>query len=287
MPAASSRRALVTAAAALAALLALAGGVGAASPPSVTLLAVGDVASCDSEADERVASLLARTRGTIALLGDVVYDSGTAAEVERCFLPAFGPLLGRIRAALGNHDYGNGAGRADAVKRALGLGASWYSYELGAWHVVVLDSNCALVDGCGPGSRQWGWLRRDLERHRSTRCTLAYWHHARFSSGREHGPDDTVEPLWRLLARARADVVLAGHDHDYERFAPIDGMRSFVVGTGGRSLRPVGEPQPRSVARQSESYGVLRLSLRRGDYAWRFLTAAGPPYADAGNARCR
>ena len=208
---------------------------------------MGDVASCDSEGDERVAELVARTPGTIALLGDVVYDNGTADEFARCFMPAWAPMLPRIRAALGNHEYANGDSDAAAARAILRLSSdAWYSYDLGAWHVVVLNSNCAAVGGCHAGSRQWQWLRRDLRRHRTTLCTLAYWHHPRFSSG-EHGSDVAFSAFWSLLAAARADVVLAGHDHDYERFAPMAGIRSFVVGTGGRSLRGFGRVRAGSV----------------------------------------
>lgn len=258
----------------------------AAPPQRATLLAVGDVASCTSEHDERVAGLVSRIPGTIALLGDIVYDNGTEDEFSRCFLPSWGRLVPRIRAALGNHDYANGASDAAAARRVLRLPTtSWYSYELGSWHVIVLDSNCALVGGCNVGSAQWHWLRRDLGGHRGTRCTLAYWHHPRFSSG-HHGSDPATAPLWNLLTSARADVVLAGHDHHYERFAPISGIRSFVIGTGGRSLRPFEKIHPRSVARSSRTYGALRLTLRPSGYAWRYLTASGASFADAGAARC-
>ncbi len=238
-------------------------------------------------ADEDVAALVARTRGTLALLGDIVYEGGTTSEFERCFLPAWGRFLSRTKAALGNHDYADGASDAGPAREVLGLPHDgWYSYELGAWHVIVLNSNCDEVGGCQRGSRQWQWLRGDLATHRAARCTLAYWHHARFSSG-QHGSDTTYAPFWDLLAAARADLVLAGHDHDYERFEPAKGIRSFVVGTGGKSLRAFGPPRPRSVVRWDASYGVLRLTLRPTGYDWRFLTAAGKPFTDAGTARCR
>lgn len=265
----------------------LASGASGASKPTATLLAVGDIASCEVETDERVADLVARTRGTLALLGDIAYESGTPDEFARCFMPAWARFLPRTRAALGNHEYANGESDASTARAILRIPADgWYSFELGAWHVIVLDSNCGEVGGCGPGTRQWLWLRRDLRQHREARCTLALWHHPRFSSGL-HGSDRTLAPFWALLAAARADVVLSGHDHDYERFAPIAGIRSFVVGTGGRGLRPFREIDPRSVARQAHSFGILRLTLRPRGYGWRFLTAAGPEYVDAGSAACR
>jgi hypothetical protein len=190
----------------------------------------------------------------------------------------------RIHAALGNHEYNTG--KADAAIELFRLPRQgWYSYAVGAWHVIVLNSNCGEIGGCERGSPQWQWLRSDLAAHPS-RCTLAYWHHPRFSSGL-HGSDVTVAPFWDLLARAHADVVLTGHDHDYERFAPIRGIRSFVVGTGGRSHYPTLLPRAGSVVRNSETYGVLRLTLRPRDYDWKFLPVQGGTFTDAGTARCR
>ena len=258
-----------------------------ATRPTATLLGVGDIASCDVETDERVADLVARTPGTVALLGDLAYDSGTATEFARCFMPAWGRMMPRIRASLGNHEYANGGSDASVARSIFGLSAGgWYSFDVGAWHVVALNSNCEEVGGCSAGSRQWRWLRRDLQRHPAARCTLAFWHHPRFSSGL-HGSDVRLAAFWSLLAQERADVVLSGHDHDYERFAPIAGMRSFVVGTGGRGLRPFEAIHPESVARQAESFGVLRLTLRPRGYSWRFLTASGPAYGDSGSGTCR
>jgi len=251
-----------------------------APPKPATLLAAGDVASCRSSGDEATARLLARTPGTIALLGDAVYERGTAAEFRDCF--SWRRFLPRTRAALGNHEYGTGdAAAAIAIFHLPQRG--YYSYELGAWHVVVLNSNCGPAGGCDTGSPQQRWLVADLAAH-PTSCTLAYWHHARFSSGL-HGSDPTIAPLWSTLAQGGADVVLAGHDHHYERFATVDGIRSFVVGTGGRSHYPVGRRLRSSAVVNDHVYGVLRLTLRPAGYAWRFL-AVGSGFADAGSAAC-
>lgn len=271
------------------AVISLLGGptAGAVNEPTRTLVAVGDIASCEVSADEAVADLVARTPGTLALLGDTVYDNGTIDEFRRCFLPGWGRFLRRTRAALGNHDYANGASDAAASKSVLGLPEDgWYSYRLGDWHVIVLNSNCDAVGGCDRNSPQWRWLRDDLGRSRGARCVLAYWHHPRFSSG-AHGSDVRYAPFWDLLAAARADVVLSAHDHDYERFAPLKGIRSFVVGSGGRSQRDFGARRPGSIVRQSGTYGVLRLTLRSGGYSWAFLRAGGKPFTDTGSARCR
>jgi 3',5'-cyclic AMP phosphodiesterase CpdA len=255
-----------------------------APAPTATLVAAGDLADCKVTDDTAVASLIARTPGTIALLGDTVYERGTADEYRRCYDPVFGRFLRRSRAALGNHEYGTG--NADAAIEYFGLPRrGYYSYELGRWHVVVLNSNCRYAGGCQAGSPQERWLGRDLAEHR-VRCTVAYMHHPRWSSGL-HGPDRTIATLWRALAQGGADVVLAGHDHHYERFAPIDGMRSFVVGTGGRSHYPVLLQLPRSVVVNDRTFGVLRLTLRPTDYSWRFLPVAGSTFTDSGSARCR
>ncbi len=256
----------------------------AAAERAPTLIAVGDIASCSSSGDERTAALVSRIPGTIAVLGDIAYENGTAEDFANCFDPSWGRFVPRIRAALGNHEYNTGT--AAVAIDLFGLPPQgWYSYSIGAWHVVVLNSNCDKVGGCGVGSPQWRWLRADLAVHRN-RCTLAYWHHPRYSSG-PHGSNAAYAPFWDLLAHAGADVVLEGHDHDYERFAPVQGIRSFVVGTGGRSLYPLLWPRPGSVVRNNDTFGVLKLTLRAASYDWRFLPVQGSTFTDAGTARCR
>jgi len=267
----------------LATALLFVGAVGTATGPA-TLIAVGDIASCSSTGDEQTAALVAGLPGPIAVLGDIAYDNGTAADFANCFDPSWGSLVPRIRATLGNHEYNTGTA-AVAIDRFKLPARGWYSYSLGAWHVIVLNSNCSKVGGCDRGSHQWRWLQADLATHR-TRCTLAYWHHPRFSSG-AHGSDVAYAPIWDRLARAKADVVLQGHDHDYERFAPIQGIRSFVVGTGGASHYPTLLPRPGSVVRNADTFGVLRLTLRPAGYDWKFLPVGGGSFTDAGTALCR
>lgn len=247
------------------------------------LIAVGDIASCSSRGDEQTAALVAKLGGSIAVLGDIAYESGTAADFDNCFEPGWGRYVPRIRPALGNHEYGSGSA-AVAISRFGIPPRGWYSYSIGTWHVIVLNSNCGSVGGCGPGSAQWRWLRNDLAAH-PARCTLAYWHHPRFSSGL-HGSNADYAPFWSLLADAKADVVLQGHDHDYERFAPRQGIRSFVVGTGGRSLYPFLLPRPGSVVRNDDTYGVLQLTLRPAGYDWVFRPVAGGAFRDAGRSSC-
>ena len=270
---------------ALACAFALAGHAGATTaPPTRTLLAVGDIASCTSDGDEQTAALVSRIPGTIAVLGDIAYENGSEADFTNCFEPSWGGLVPRIKAALGNHEY-NTAGAAPAFQEFNLPWNGWYSYTLGAWHVIVLNSNCSHVGGCERDSPQGRWLQADLAAH-PARCTLAYWHHPRFSSGL-HGSDVTYAPFWDILARAKADLVLQGHDHDYERFAPLKGIRSFVVGTGGKSHTPTLLPRRGSIVRNSDSFGVLRLTLRPTGYDWRFLRAGKGTLADVGTGRCR
>ncbi|MFL6196753.1 MAG: metallophosphoesterase family protein, partial [Thermoanaerobaculia bacterium] len=210
--------------------------------------------------------------------------------------PTWGRLGSLLRPSPGNHEYETpGAqGYYDYFGAAAGDPAKgWYSFELGAWHIVSLNSNCAAIGGCGPGSPQVQWLERDLADHPRA-CTLAYWHHPRFTSG-PHADDPAYDAIWRTLYRAGAELVLNGHDHDYERFAPQDpsgradagyGVREFVVGTGGRETRPFVTVRPNSEARNDRDLGVLKLRLRTDGYDWEFLPAAGGAFTDAGSGAC-
>ncbi|MEA2404914.1 MAG: acid phosphatase type 7 [Thermoleophilaceae bacterium] len=271
-------------------------GGGAASHEPV-IVAAGDIASCSTSADDDTARLVARTPGTVAALGDDAYPSGSPSQYKDCYGPTWGRFKGRTRPAPGNHEYissPRAAGYFGYFGAAAGGRDGWYSYEVSGWHMVVLNSNCAFVGGCDAGSRQAKWLRADLAAH-PARCTLAYWHHPRFSSGERHGDSPFMAPLWQILYDAGADVVLSGHDHGYERFAPktasgrVDrahGIREFVVGTGGAGLYPFNPPEHGSERRQTGTYGVLKLSLTGSGYSWRFLRAAGKPFSDSGSGRC-
>jgi acid phosphatase type 7 len=260
----------------------------------VVLYAVGDIASCSVSTDEQVARLLRGRRGRIALLGDAVYDSGTREEYRRCFAPAWGPMGRRLRPAPGNHDYktpGAAGYFAYFGDRAGASGRGWYRYDLGAhWRVIVLNSQCEAVGGCGRDSRQGRWLRRALA-GAGDRHVLAYWHVPLFSTGK-HGPNAAVRPLWEQLHAAGAAIVLNGHDHVYERFAPQDpagrpdpsGPRQFTVGTGGFTLYDFRGPPARTTqARDNTSFGVLRLRLQPDGYRWRFIPATGD-FTDRGRA---
>jgi hypothetical protein len=257
------------------------------------LLAVGDIASCDASADELVGELAARLEGTIALLGDIAYPRGSSGDFANCFHPVWGGLRDRMRPAPGNHEYEtkDASGYFAYFGAVVGsIGEGWYSYDLGTWHMIALNSNCDAIGGCGRGSPQLAWLEQDLASSGASRpgaCTLAYWHHPRWSSGK-HGTNDMTDALWDALAAAGADLALSGHDHDYERMGPIDGTRSFVVGTGGRSLYAWPDsPLPETEVRANDTYGLLELTLGDAGYAWEFIPATGGSFTDAGTGACR
>jgi len=260
------------------------------------LLAAGDIASCSSTGDEATAALLAGLPGTVITLGDNVYESGTSSEFASCYDPSWGAQLGRTRPSPGNHDYGTGgAGGYFAYFGAAAgdPGRGYYSYDLGGWHVVSLNSNCSTVS-CAPGGAQETWLRADLAAHPAA-CTVAYWHHPRFSSGTVHGSSTTVQPLWQALYDFGADLVLQGHEHNYERFGPLDpsgridaarGIRSFVAGTGGRSHYGFGSAIAGSEVRNGTAFGVLAITLRPTAFDWQFVPVAGQSFTDSGSAAC-
>ena len=255
---------------------------GAAAGQDPVLIAVGDIADCTVSGDEATAALVRRIDGTVATLGDHAYPSGSRQQFARCYDPSWGALKARTRPAPGNHEYETRGARGyfDYFGGAAGdPGEGYYSYDLGAWHIIVLNSNCEEVGGCDARSRQGQWLRSDLAAH-STTCTLAYWHQPLFSSGKEHGGEEAMQPAWEMLYRAGADVVLAGHEHNYERFSPQDpngrldaqrGIRQFVVGTGGKSLYGFGQPLRTSEVRNAETFGVLVLTLRPRGYDWAYV----------------
>ena len=259
------------------------------------LVAVGDIARCPGSAAV-TAALVDNLPGTIAVLGDTVYERGTPAEFAGCYEPAWGRHKARTRPAVGNHEYGTpgASGYFSYFGAAAGEpGKGYYSYTLGAWHVVALNSNCTEV-GCAAGSEQERWLRADLAAHPS-RCTVAYMHHPAFSSGNTHGGSPAVRPLLRALQDERAELLLSGHDHDYERFAPQtvegaanpDGVRQFVIGTGGAGLRKFApDPKPNSEARIEGVYGVLSLTLRAAAYDWQFVGQPGSTAGDSGTGAC-
>lgn len=268
---------------------------GGLPPPPAVFVGAGDIAGCSSSGDEATANLLDNITGTVFTLGDNVYDSGTAAEFTNCYAPqtTWGRHKARTRPSPGNHDYvtAGAAGYYGYFGSAAGDPAKgYYSYDLGDWHIIALNSHIART----VGSAQEQWLRADLAANPKT-CTLAYWHHPRFSSGSGHGNDTSVQPFWQALYDYNADVILSGHDHDYERFGPQTpagaadtnrGIREFIVGTGGRSHYALGTLKANSQVFDGATYGVLKLTLGTGGYDWEFVHVAGATFTDAGSASC-
>lgn len=230
-------------------------------------------------------------------LGDLQYEDGALAKFQASYDPSWGRFKNVTAPAPGNHEYGTpgAAGYYDYFGAAAGERTTgYYSFDVGNWHLVALNSNCNAVGGCGAGSAQEQWLRADLAAS-SKLCTLAYWHHPRFSSG-AHGSDGATAALWQTLYDAKAEVILGGHDHNYERFAPqtpaggLDnsrGLREFVVGTGGKNLRPFGTVRANSQSRNSDTFGLLKLTLGGTSYTWQFLPEAGKTFTDTGTGLCK
>ena len=272
------------------------------SAQAFVLVGAGDIASCkDPQGAQATAKLIEQIPGTVFAAGDLAYEKGTAQEFKNCYGPAWGRFKDRTRPALGNHEYVDptASGYFQYWGAQAGpAGKGYYSYDLGAWHIVVLNTNCTARDlgGCSAGSPQETWLRADLAQHPAA-CILAYGHHALFSSGvfKRHAVHPELKPLWDDLYAAHADLVLAGHEHSYERFAPQDpggkldpeqGIREIVVGTGGRSHDLLGFPIPNSETREWNTYGVLKLTLTPGKYTWEFIPVEGKTFRDFGSAVC-
>ena len=264
-----------------------------APPGSAIFVGAGDISSCASAGDEATAALLDSIPGTVFTLGDNAYESGTPAEFKNCYDPSWGRHKARTKPSPGNHDYGTrdgagyfgyfGAGAGDPQK-------GYYSFDLADWHIVSLNDNIDV----SKGSEEERWLRADLAASKKA-CTLAYWHRPLFSSGAEHGDDASVEPLWQALYDANADIILGGHDHEYERFIPqtpmgdadpVRGIREFVVGTGGRSHYGLGRRETNSEAFDASTFGVLKLTLSPGKYTWQFIPIAGQTFTDSGSGVC-
>jgi len=251
----------------------------------------GDITNCNRAQDESTAQLLDNIAGTVFTLGDNAYPDGTLTQFNNCYGPTWGRHKNRTKPSLGNHDYhtAGAAGYFDYFGIAAGdRTKGYYSYNLGAWHIIVLNSEITQ----SAGSPQENWLRADLAANPKV-CTLAYWHKPRFSSG-QHGNIPGSQALWQALYDYGADVVLNGHDHTYERFAPQNpngqadprGIREFVVGTGGAALYSFTSNQPNSEVRNNTTWGVLKLTLHSTSYDWQFIPIAGQTFTDSGSANC-
>jgi 3',5'-cyclic AMP phosphodiesterase CpdA len=255
------------------------------------LVGAGDIAICGSAGTEGTAALLDRIDGTVFTAGDNAYFQGTEAQFRQCYDPTWGRHKARTRPAPGNHEYET-AGAAPYFAyfgmNAGPPGRGYYSFTVGSWHVISLNSNVNATDG----SPQMQWLLQDLADN-PARCTAAIWHHPLFSSG-VNGPVPIMRDVWRALRVANADVVISGHDHLYERFGPMDeagratagGLRQFTVGTGGAELTPAVRSGPNSEVRASV-HGVLKLTLRPESYDWEFVPVPPEGFRDSGSVMCR
>jgi acid phosphatase type 7 len=276
-------------------------------PAAVVVAAAGDIATCPGGRQDETAMLVEALQPDLVLtLGDHAYANGSLDEFVDCYHASWGRFRSITRPAPGNHEYH--APHAGPYYSYFCGGSGpplqgWTSFDIGAWHIVSLNSVCggdaelssSMTDefgGCGPDSPQARWLEADLAAHPSA-CTLAFWHHPRFSSG-VHGNGEFMRHLWRILHKAGVELALTGHSHAYERFAPmasdgrIDlerGLRQFVVGTGGAPLHELGRAVAGSELQHDSSYGVLRLELRERSYAWSFVSVDGS-FTDQGEQPC-
>jgi hypothetical protein len=270
-------------------------------PETVLLVGAGDIAGCKNiEGAQATAKLVEQFPGAaVFAAGDVVYERGTAEEFRDCYGPTWGKFKERTRPALGNHEYGvPGAAPYFAYwgDKAGPVGKGYYSYEVGAWHIVVLNTNCKVIGGCDVGSPQEVWLKEDLAQHPNA-CIIAYGHHALFSSGvfKAHAVHTEVKPLWDDLYAGHADLFFAGHEHSYERFAPQNpegqldpqnGITLIVVGTGGRSHEILGPAMANSELRNWDTYGIMKVELSPTSYKWEFIPEAGKTFRDSGSGTC-
>jgi hypothetical protein len=268
-----------------------------------TLVGAGDIAGCGAAlaGAEATAELIEKIPGEVFASGDLAYEHGNAAEFHDCYGKTWGRFKDRTHPTLGNHEYGT-TGAADYFKywgdRAGPVGKGYYSFDLGVWHIIALNSNCDApgLGGCGAGSPEETWLKKDLSEHAGS-CIIAYGHHALFSSGmyRKHAVHPELKQIVQDLYAAHADLLLVGHEHSYERFAPQDpdgkvdpehGVREIVVGTGGRSHDPLGFAMDNSEVRNMDTFGVLKVTLMPHGYTWEFVPVEGQTFTDSGSGVC-
>jgi alkaline phosphatase len=265
-------------------------GTGAPGPP-VTLVGAGDIGNCKSQAVAQTADLVEQIPGIVFTTGDNAYPHGSAADFRDCYTPFWGRFRSRTRPSPGNHEYMT-AGAAPYYEyfgaNAGPSGLGYYAFSAGSWRVIALNSEVMV----GPGSAQLEWLRDELNENRS-RCTMAYWHKPLFTSG-PNGPNRDMREIWRVLYEFDADLVINGHDHLYERFAPQDpdgrgdsarGIRQITVGTGGGDLySPV--MSAANTEANGHSFGVLKLTLADTGYQWEFVPVPGSAFTDRGLGQC-
>ena len=280
------------------------------SPPTdPVIVAAGDISCATSSTSSTTCNQLKTSDiitginpDAVLLLGDNQYENGELTNYNAYYAPTWGRFKAKTRPSAGNHEYytsgakgyydyfnGSGVTAGPAGDRSRG----YYSYDIGGWHLIALNSNCSAIGGCGTGSAQEQWLRADLAANRVA-CVAAYWHHPRFSSGK-HGSNSTYQALWQALYDYDADLVLNGHDHTYERFArqtpsgALDntrGIREIVVGTGGKNFYSFPSIRANSEVRNNTTFGILRLTLRPAAFDWSFRPISGKTWTDTGTDAC-
>ncbi len=258
------------------------------------LVGAGDIGLCGPQGSttsgaEATAKLLDRLPGTVFTAGDNAYMTGSMGEFQNCYAPTWGRHRARTRPTLGNHEYTSGpSAYFGYFGSAAGSGEGYYSYSVGSWRVIALNSEIPSQ----AGTPQMEWLKNELSTRKSA-CTAVIWHRPLFSSGR-NGDNADMRDVWRALYDANVDVVINGHDHTYERFAPQDpngkpdperGIRQFVVGTGGAMLYEFTHVRPNSEARGA-AWGVAMFTLNDGGYQWQFIPVDGASFTDAGAGTC-
>jgi Bacterial Ig-like domain (group 2)/Calcineurin-like phosphoesterase len=271
--------------------------VTATSGTPIVIAGAGDITGCSQVNDEATAKLLdSILPDVVYTTGDNVYPYGLLSNYQNCYDPTWGRHKARTKPTPGNHDYDTQPGAPGYYQYFGALagdsGVGYYSYDVGNWHLIALNSNTG-GPSMSAGSAQETWLKADLAA--STKpCTIAYWHHPRWSSG-THGSDTRSSVIWQDLYNAGAEIVLNGHDHVYERFAPqnpdgqvdvVRGIREFVVGMGGEGHYSFNTPLPNSEVRDNTSFGVLKLTLYTDSYAWEFVPIAGATFRDSGSGTC-
>jgi hypothetical protein len=259
-----------------------------ASTGSAVLVGAGDIATCSNNYDEATAKLLDKIPGTVFTVGDNAYPSGSASDFKNCYDPTWGRFKSRTKPVPGNHEYKTSG--ASGYFNYFNNIPSYYAYNLGSWRIYALNSEIDV----SATSAEVKWLKADLTAHPHL-CVLAYWHEPRWSSGAEHGSSTKVQALWKVLYKAGAEVVINGHDHEYERFKKMNasgvvdpkGIREFVVGTGGAGLYHFGTILPTSKVHNSSTHGVLKLTLKPTSYDWQFIPIAGKTFTDSGSTNCQ